>query len=130
MKVSSDKQTLILAGEAIPPRANAGRADAGRSEMGMQLQRVSMLLVQGEYAASTPMAQAADSSLAKFLAAADSERALPPSAAAVDAPAAAARFLVPYTPSNRGLSAGAAEYARTQNLSRGRTRSQFIDTYA
>jgi hypothetical protein len=125
VRVSSDKQTLILAGEATPPpRADAGRS--GRSGMGSQLQRVTMLLVQGEYAAGT---LAADSGPAKFLAT-DSERVLLPSSAAVDAPAVPAQFPVPYPSSNRTLSAGAAAYARTQNFSGGGTRSQLIDTYA
>jgi len=39
--------------------------------------------------------------------------------------------LVPYPSPTRAVSAaGAAEYARTQNLSGDRTRSQLIDTYA
>jgi len=125
VKVSSDKQTLILAGEAMPP----SRAGAGRSEMGSRLQRVTMLLVQGEYAA-TPGTLVPDSSPAKSLAAADSARVLLPSAAAVDATVVPAQFVVPYPASNRALSAGAAEYVRTQNLSGGRTRSPLIDTYA
>jgi hypothetical protein len=126
VRVSSDKQTLILAGEANPPP----HADAGRtytSRMGSQLQRVTMVLVQGEYAAGT---LAAESSPAKFLAAADRERVLLPSAAAVDAPAVSAQFVVPYPLSSRALSTGAAEYARMQNLSGGGTRSQLIDAYA
>jgi hypothetical protein len=132
VRVSSDKQTLILAGEANPPsRADAGRTYTNRSGMGSQLQRVTMLLVQGEYAPST---LAADSGPAKFLAAADRERVLLPSAATVDAPPVSARFVAPYpsaSPSaSRALSAGAAEYARTQNLSCGGTRSQLIDAYA
>ena len=107
MKVSSDKQTLILAGETFPPpRINADGAGAGRSARGVQLQRVTMLLVQGEYAATTL------------------------AAASVDAPAAPSQSLVPYASSNRALSAGAAAYARTQNLSGDRTRSRLIDTYA
>jgi hypothetical protein len=127
VKVSSDKQTLILAGEASPlARTNWGDAGANRSATGVQLQRVTVLVVQGDYAA-TPIA--ADSSPAKVLAA-PSERVPLPSAIAVDAPAVPARFLVPYPSSNRALSAGAAEYARTQNLSGDRTRSQLIDTYA
>jgi hypothetical protein len=127
VKVSSDKQTLILAGEAIPPpRASADRGASG-SEMRVQLQRVTMLLVQGDYAETT---LAADSGAAKFLAAA-SERVLLPSAAAVDAPAVPAQSLVLYPSPQRALSAGgAAEYARTQNLSGDRTRSRLIDTYA
>ncbi len=127
VKVSSDKQTLILAGEAIPPpRANADRG-VGGSEMRVQLQRVTMLLVQGDYAATT---LAADSGAAKFLAAAN-ERVLLPSAPAFDTPAVPAQSLVPYPSAKRALSAGgAAEYARTQNLSGDRSRSQLIDTYA
>jgi hypothetical protein len=124
VRVSSDKQTLILAGEAIPPP----RVAAGRSETGSQLQRVTMLVVRGEYAT----ALAADSSSAKFSATADSESDLDllPSVAAIDGPALPAQFLVPYPSSNRALSAGAAEYVRTQDLSGGRTRSRLIDTYA
>ena len=124
MRVTSDKQTLILAGEAIPPP----RVAAGRSETGSQLQRVTMLVVRGEYAT----ALAADSSSAKFSATADSESDLDllPSVAAIDGPALPAQFLVPYPSSNRALSAGAAEYARTQDLSGGRTRNRLIDTYA
>jgi len=45
VKVSSDKQTLILKGEPVPPRLTAGGAGASRSETGVQLQRVTMLLV-------------------------------------------------------------------------------------
>jgi hypothetical protein len=128
VRVSSDKQTLILAGEATPPsRADADRTYAGPSGMGSQLQRVTMLLVQGEYAAGT---LAADSSQAKFPAAADGGRVLAVSAAAVDAPAVSARYLLPQPSPGRALSAGAAEYARMQNLSGGSTRSQLIDTYA
>jgi len=128
VRVSSDKQTLILAGEANPPpHADAGRTYTSRSGMGSQLQRVTMVLVQGEYSAGTP---AADSSPAKFLAAADRERVMLPSAAAVDAPAVSAQFVVPYPSSGRALSAGAAEYARMQNLSSAGTRRQLIDAYA
>jgi len=125
VKVSSDKQTLILAGEAIPPRADVGLA-MRRAETGLQLKRVAMLFVRGEYTSTlTP-----DSSPAGFLAATARDRALLPPAAAVAAPAAPAQFLVPYSSSNRIPAAGAAEYARTQNLSDGRTRSRIIDTYA
>jgi hypothetical protein len=126
VKVSSDKQTLILAGEAIPPpRANVDRGASG-SEMRVQLQRVTMLFVQGDYAA-TPLAT--DSGGAKFLAAAGSGRVLLPSAA-VDQ-AMPAQSLVPYPSPQRALPAGgAAEYVRTQNLSGERTRRQLIDTYA
>jgi hypothetical protein len=125
VKVSSDKQTLILAGEAGPPaRPNWGDVGAYRSAMGVQLQRVTVLVMQGDYAAST---LPADSSPAKSLVA-PSERVLPPSAIALDAPTVPAQFVVPYRSSSRAQS-GAAEYARTQNLSGNRT-SQFIDTYA
>ena len=125
VKVSSDKQTLILAGEAIPPpRANADRG-VGGSEMRVQLQRVTMLFVQGDYAATTV---AIDSAGAKFLAAASGRVLLP--SAAVDQ-AVPAQSLVPYPSPQRALPAGgAAEYLRTQNLSADRARSQLIDTYA
>jgi hypothetical protein len=126
VKVSSDKQTLILAGEAAPPARPNWGAGASRSAMGVQLQRVTVLVVQGDYAATT---LPADSSPAKFLVA-PSERVLLPPAIAVDAPAVPAPFVMPYPSSNRALSAGAAQYARTQNLSDDRRRSQFIDTYA
>jgi hypothetical protein len=128
VRVSSDKQTLILAGESTPlPRADADRTYAGRSAVGSQLQRVTMLLVQGEYAAGT---LAADSSPAKFLAGTDSARVLLPSPTPVDAPAVSAQFVAPYAAPSRTLSSGAAEYARTQNLSGRGARSQLIDTYA
>lgn len=128
VKVTSDKQTLILKGEPFPPpRVNAGGGGVSRSDTGIQLQRVTMLLVQEDFAAP---ALASDSSAAKFLAA-PSEPALLPPAAAVDAPAVRAQSVVPYSYSSiRPAAAGAAEYARTQNLSGDRTRSQIIDTYA
>jgi hypothetical protein len=134
VRVSSDKQTLILAGEPTPPRRpDAGRTDVDRAGMGSQLQRVTMLLVQGEYAAGAP---AADSSHAESSAVVDSERVPLPSPAAVewpapvDGPAVSAQFLVPQPVSGRALSSGAAEYARMQNSSGGSTRIQLIDTYA
>ena len=127
VKVSSDKQTLILAGEAIPPRADVSRAGATNSERGVQLQRVTMLLVQGEYAGISP---AADSRPTTFLAAADSEPVLQSSVAPVHALPAPARSLAPYSPASRAFSAAAAEYARTQDLSGDRPRSRIIDTYA
>jgi hypothetical protein len=125
VKVSSDKQTLILAGEPMPPRrGSAGDFGAGDSDMGVQLQRVTVLVVQEDYAAAPP-----DSSSSNTLVA-PAGRALLPSAAAIRAPAVRARALVPYISPNRVLSAGAAEYARTQNLSDDGRRSQIIDTYA
>jgi hypothetical protein len=130
VRVTSDKQTLILAGEAIPPpRTDMGRAGAGRADAGSQLQRVTMVVVQGEYAAA-PRTVVADSGTAKSPEAADGESVLLSSAAAVDMPAVPANFIVPSPASSRGLSTGAAQYARTQNISGGRARSQLIDTYA
>lgn len=124
MKVSSDKQTLILKGEPFPPRLSAGGAVASRSATGIQRQRVTMLLVQEDFAGP---ALASDASAAQFLTAPAEPAPLQP-AVAVDAPA---QSIVPYPYSaNRSLSAGAAEYARTQNLSADRTRSRLIDTYA
>jgi hypothetical protein len=127
VKVSPDKQTLILAGEAIPPpRANADRGVSG-SEMRVQLQRVTMLLVQGDYASTTLVA---DSGASKSLAVAG-ERVLLPPVVAVDAPPMQGQHIVPYLSPKRAVSAGgAAEYARMQNLSGDRSKSQVIDTYA
>ena len=96
MKVSSDKQTLILAGEPIPPCVDVGRAVLSRGRTGLQRQHVSMLLVR-------------------------------------EAPAVPAQRLVPYSSSSsssRVPTGGAAEYARTQNLSVAGTRSRLIDTSA
>jgi hypothetical protein len=128
VKVTSDKQTLILKGEPFPPsRLGAGGAGASGSATGVQLQRVTMLLVQKDFAAP---ALASDASAAQFSTALTAP-ALLVSAAAVAAPTMPAQSLVPYYYSaNPPLSAGAAEYARTQNLSGDRTRSQLIDTYA
>lgn len=120
MRVTSEKQTLILAGESAPPRADV------RS----QLKRVTMLLVQGEYAPANrtitiESIPASDSAIAPF-------ESNPPAAAAVEPMAEDAIAIhLPAVPADyRGLSAGAAEYARTQDLSGGRPRRQIIDTYA
>ena len=72
MRVTSEKQTLILAGESAPPRADV------RS----QLKRVTMLLVQGEYAPANrtitiESIPASDSAIAPF-------ESNPPAAAAVE----------------------------------------------
>src|ERR1700722_17784659 len=111
VKVSSDKQTLILAGEPMPPRrGSAGDFGAGGSDMGVQLQRVTVLVVQEDYAAA-PLDSSSSSRVV-----APAGRALLPSAAAIGAPAVRTRALVPYISPKRVLSVGAAEYARTQNL--------------
>jgi hypothetical protein len=114
VKVTSDKQTLILAGEPIPPRRNAGTG-AGGPEISVQLRSVAMLLVLGDYVAQTAV---------------PSGRVVLSAAGSVVAPAVSTKSLVPSAPSSRFLSAGAAEYVRTQNLSHDGTRSQLIDTYA
>ena len=123
MRVSSDKQTLILKGESFPPPRLSAGAGASRSDTGVQLQRVTMLLLRGDHAAPAL--------------AAESNAMVPPAVTrpvlltAVDALSAADQSVVPYSSSSgRSLSGGAAEYARTQNLSGTRSRSQLIDTYA
>jgi hypothetical protein len=100
VKVSSDKQTLILAGEAVPPRVGMSGALVKSSDPGVTLPRVTVLVLQGDYAVPSSM------------------------------PAVPARSLVPYLSPSRALSAGAALYARTQNLPEDGGRSQIIDTYA
>jgi hypothetical protein len=57
VRVGSDKQTLILAGEPIPPRSDAARSDDGGSATGGRLRHVTMLLVQGEYDAPAASVQ-------------------------------------------------------------------------
>lgn len=117
MKVSSDKQTLILKGEAIPPRRAVRRdADAAGTEISVQLQRVAVLIAARDYAANGPVGP--------------SQHVLPSAAGAAGALSVSARSLVPYSVSDRGLRAGAAEYVRTQNMSGEDLRSQLIDTYA
>jgi hypothetical protein len=97
VKVSSDKQTLILAGEAVPPRVGMSGALVESSHPGVALPRVTVLVLQGDYGVPSCMP---------------------------------ARSLVPYLLPSRALSAGAAFYARTQNLPQDGGRSQIIDTYA
>ena len=117
MRVTSEKQTLILAGESVPPRADAGAP----------LKRVTMLLVQGEYGAAPTITvealpvEALPSNLLAPLEEGSSDLAAAHGSAA-GLPAAPADY--------RGLSPGAAQYARTQNLSAGRARRPIIDTYA
>jgi hypothetical protein len=136
--VSSDKQTLILAGEAVPRRDLAGASanEPGASATGSRLQRVTiiatrsdaMLLVQGEYAAN-PRALPADSAATGSLIAGRNDMMLP-AAADLAYPAAAANIRTAYPSSHRGASSAAAAYARTQDLPHGGTRKAIIDTYA
>jgi hypothetical protein len=113
VKVDSDKQTLILAGEASPARRVG--ADTGRADLGLQLQRVTVLLVEDYVAATLSIDPRAPSTCANG-------RALLPSAGAVTAP--------PSYGSASASSSGVAQYSRTQNLSVDRTKSLLIDTYA
>ena len=120
MRVNSDKQTLILAGEAIPRRdaASSSASDPALSDMGPRLTIVAtradntMLLAHGDFArkAST----AADDS-----------------ASAVMTLSTGGQNKLGYLPSARGSSFHAAnEYARTQDFWGHGTRSTIIDTYA
>jgi hypothetical protein len=108
--VTSDKQTLILAGEAIPRRA---AVDAPLTIVATRADET-MLLVQGDFARK----QAGGESLAGLI----------PSAA--DSRSKLARY------DQFGFSRGASfsavnEYARTQDLAgNGAARASIIDTYA
>jgi len=93
-----------------------------------------MLILKGEpfpppRFSSTAM-PAADGSTATLLPASSGTALLPSVAADAGLPGPAQFFVKPNPSPYRALSAGAAEYARTQNLSGDRTRSQLIDTYA
>jgi hypothetical protein len=122
VRINSDKQTLILAGEAIPRRdaASSSVSDFGLSDLGPRLTIVAtradntMLLAHGELArkAST----AADDSTSAVMTHSGGQSKLERSA---------------YLSSARGSSFHAAnEYARTQDFEGQGTRSTIIDTYA
>jgi hypothetical protein len=112
VRVNSDNQTLILAGEAIPRRAVASPSarDLGLARIGRPLTIVATLaddtrlLTHGDFARKTSAAVG------------DGENTLLPSS---------------YLSSTLGASFTAAnEYARTQNLSGSGIRTAIIDTYA
>jgi hypothetical protein len=121
--VNSDKQTLILAGEAIPRRdaASSSASDFGLSDMGPRLTIVAtradntMLLAHGDFARKASAA-ADDSTSAVMTHPAGSQNKLERSG---------------YLSSARSFSFHAAnEYARTQDFGDHDTRSTIIDTYA
>jgi hypothetical protein len=100
VRVSSDNQTLILAGESSPPSAGAGR----------QLQRVRVLFVEGEYAdVSVAVGSRPDT---------------------VISPVVRTQSHISRFSPDRARSTGAAEYARTQDLTGENPKIQIIDTYA
>jgi hypothetical protein len=122
VRVNSDKQTLILAGETIPRRdaARSSASDLGLSDMGPRLTIVAtradntMLLAHGDSARKASTA-ADDSTFAMTLPTGVQNK-LERSA---------------YPSSARGPSFHAAnEYARTQDFWGHGTRSTIIDTYA
>ena len=133
MRVTSDKQTLILAGEPLPRRGVAD-ADETSSTAGSQLQRLTIiatrsggttLYLQGEYAAS---ARALSGSSQSTTALVSSETLEPQALPRLPAPYVASSPPVPSA--IRGHSSGAAQYARTRDLLDAGTRASFIDTYA
>ena len=123
MRVNSDKQTLILAGEAVPRRdaANSSANDLPFSDDGPRLTMVAtrtdetMLLVRGDFTHTANAA--ADDSNSPFL--------------ALTSPHGQSNLVRSVYPSSiRGSSFYAAnEYARTQDRS-ARARTMIIDTYA
>lgn len=123
MRVNSDKQTLILAGEAIPRRdaASSSASDLGLSDMGPRLTIVAtradntLLLAHGALARKASTA-ADDSTSAVMTLSTGGRNKLERSG---------------YLSSARGSSFHAAnEYARTQDFWGHGTRSTIIDTYA
>jgi hypothetical protein len=123
VRVNSDKQTLILAGEAIPRRdaANSSANELPFSDAGPRLTMVAtradetMLLAQGDFAHKTNAA--ADDATSPFF--------------APTSPYGQSNLVRSvYTPSSRGSSFNAVnEYARTQDRS-AHARTMIIDTYA
>jgi hypothetical protein len=123
VRVNSDKQTLILAGEAIPRRhaASSSASDLGLSDVGSRLTMVAtradntMLLAHGDFAGKASVA-ADDSASAVMTRSTGGENKLERAG---------------YSPSARSSSFHAAnEYARTQDFWGPGTRSTIIDTYA
>ncbi len=123
VRVTSDKQTLILAGEAIPRRdaMSSPASDLGRTDIGPRLTIVAtradntLLLAHGAFArnASQP---AGDSTSAVMTLSTGGQHKLERSG---------------YLSSARGSSIHAAnEYARTQDFGGHVTRSTIIDTFA
>ena len=113
MRVNSNKQTLILAGEAIPRRA-AARSDEACLTIVATRADDTMLLAQGDFS-QKPSAPESSSPL-MTIAMAKGQYKLARSG---------------YVPSSRGSSFNAAnEYARTQDLSGNGSRTAIIDTYA
>ena len=112
MRVNSDKQTLILAGEAIPRRdaVSSATSDPGLSDLGPRLTIVATR-------ADNPMLLAhGDSGSPSMTLSTGSQNQLGRSS---------------YLSSARGFSFNAAnEYARTQDFWGNGTRSTTIDTYA
>ena len=119
MRINSDKQTLILAGEATPRRDIASSsANGSRLSDGPRLTIVAtradqtMLLAHGDFAHKTSTGTENSNSLLMPLMSSQSEPVRPGLLA-------------------RGASFNAAnEYARTQDFSGYRSRTLIIDTYA
>jgi hypothetical protein len=120
VRVNSDKQTLILAGEAAPRRDIASSSANGVGLSGGPRLTIvatradeTMLLAQGDFAHETSTGAEDSTSLLMTLRPSQSEPARPGSLWA------------------RGASFSAAnEYAHTQDLSGYRSRTTIIDTYA
>ncbi len=112
MRVTPDRQTLILAGE-MPPGRSVARAGSSSQRVTVFSARVDAVVTETEYTASADTAaydaiDAIDASSAKYAA----------------LPAAAVRP----SAASRGSAYGVASaYARTQDLSE---RQSIIDTYA
>lgn len=112
MRVNSDKQTLILAGEAVPRRDAVGSAASGLGppDLGPRL------TIVATRADSTMLLAHGDSTSPSMTLLAGGQNKLDRSA---------------YQSSTRGFSINAAnEYARTQDFWGCGTRSSIIDTYA
>jgi hypothetical protein len=113
VRVNSNKQTLILAGEPIPQRG-AARSEEPRLTIVATRADETLLLAQGDFSPK-PFAVESNSSL-MTVAMAKGQYMLARSG---------------YRPSTRGASFSAAnEYARTQDLPGNGSRTALIDTYA
>ena len=134
MRITPDRQTLILAGEALPRRSVAGADTSvpGRNSSNSRITiisaRLDAVVTESDY---SPNAYVPDTHIVPYEAGEVSElntASALPATISKGASALTSRAYSSYASSNRGSSfGGASAYARTQDLAE---RHPIIDTYA
>jgi hypothetical protein len=126
VRVSPDRQTLILAGETLPGRSvvRSGGTSVLAARSGANSQRVT-IVTEGEY---TPSAEIPDTAVVAYDAIDPSDLKSDPALPATLPRSSWALTSRPYSSSSRGGAfGGAGAYAATQDLV---DRHPLIDTYA